>query len=77
MTAECPACASQPSGDVVAGCRACAIREIARGPAFFQSMRAGKLTDGYKAACRELGDVATVHAEVREAAKQYATGAKG
>lgn len=73
----CPACAD-PSGLLVqTGCRACSIREIARGPLFFESLRANKLSDGYKAALRTLGDVAEVHAEVRAAAKQYATGARG
>ena len=73
----CKACADPRGNSTQAGCRACAIRELARGPLFFASMRAGKLTDEYKAACRALGDVADVHAEVRAAAKGWLTGAAG
>lgn len=70
----CQACADHDGWLLQAGCRACSIRDIARGPAFFESMRAGKLTDGYKAACRELGDVATVHAEVKAISKTFLVG---
>ena len=73
----CSGCADRLGNSPQTGCRACDVRELARGPGFFESMRAGKLSDRYKAALRALGDVAAGHAEVREAAKGFATGAKG
>lgn len=68
----CPACLSQPSGLSVAGCHACAVRELARGPLFFTSSRLGRITPDYRAACAALGDVAMVHAEVKACADKMA-----
>ena len=66
---SCQACADPQSGLLIDGCRNCALRDIARGPEFFNSMRHGRLTDGYKAAVRALGDVAAVHEEVKAVSK--------
>lgn len=76
--AACPACA-KPSGHVgYSGCRGCQLRELARGPWFWASMRAGRLTPQYLAACKTLGaDVQAVHAEVRAVAKALLIGSSG
>lgn len=72
----CEGCADPYGGIFIAGCRPCALRDLAGGPDFFASMRAGKLTPSYRAALAPLGeDVAAVHAEVRAMAKTLKTGA--
>lgn len=50
----CKACANPAGGLLIAGCRGCDLRDIAQGPEFFESMRHGRLTDGYKAAAKAL-----------------------
>lgn len=72
---NCKACESPLSGLIRAGCRDCTLRELARGPLFFQSMREQRLTESYRAALRMLGDVEAVHAEVKAVAKTLYTGA--
>ena len=60
----------------IARFRPCPLRDLAGGPDFFASMRAGKLTPSYPAALAPLGeDVAAVHAEVRAMAKTLKMGA--
>lgn len=71
---SCEGCGTTGHGIYVAGCRQCALRHLAGGPLFFESMRAGKLSKAYIEALRELGDPATVHLEVRAAAKKHRTG---
>lgn len=73
---DCPACAKQPgSGETRAGCRNCALRELAQGIPFFDSMRAGRLTREYVKLLRPLGDPKTVHeTEVRPLAKRWLRG---
>lgn len=72
---DCQGCAKPASGLYVSGCRGCALRNLAAGPMFWASMKAGKLTPEYVAALRELGEPAEVHLQVRDAAKHYDTGA--
>ncbi len=75
MTA-CPGCANPAGGIAVTSCRACRLREIARGPAFFASMRAGKLTPAYVEQLAGLGGtIEQAHAEVKAAAKTLSMGA--
>jgi hypothetical protein len=71
----CPGCAFPQSGLYIAGCRACTLRDIASGPAFFQSVRASRLSDAYKVQLRALGSVDDAHAEVKAMAKTLFTGA--
>lgn len=67
---ECPGCANPSGGVYVRGCRPCALRDLAAGPLFWQSMNLGKLTPEYRAALLCLGDdAAAVHIEVKAAAK--------
>ena len=78
----CPACASQPSGQVNSDCRACALRELAIGPLFLAVAGHSRLTDAYKAAIRRIlaqhgGEFKETHEDVKAAAKAYATGARG
>jgi len=71
----CDGCASPYGGIFIAGCRPCTLRDLATGPLFFASLRAGKLTPEYRAALAPLGeDVAAVHAEVRAMAKTLKMG---
>jgi hypothetical protein len=73
---NCSGCESQAGCVYVAGCRHCALRSIARGPEFFASLRACKLTPAYMARLQLLGSVVEdVHAEVKAAAKTLFTGA--
>lgn len=72
---NCPGCEDPNGGIYTAGCRACGLRDLARGPLFFASMRAGRLTPEYVAALRAFGDPEAVHAEVRAVAKQTLMGA--
>lgn len=72
----CEGCANPYGGIFIAGCRPCALRDLATGMLFFASLRAGKLTPEYRAALAPLGeDVAAVHAEVRAMAKTLKMGA--
>ena len=71
----CQACANPSGGLLIAGCRDCTLRDIARGPGFFASMRACKLTPAYMAQLQTLGEVEAVHAEVKEVAKTLFVGA--
>jgi len=73
-TPDCPGCANPSGGLVIQTCRACKLRDLARGPEFFESMRRQKLTPAYVEQLRALGDPAAVHVEVRAAAKQYDMG---
>ena len=72
---SCQACADPQSGLLIDGCRNCALRDIARGPEFFASMTGGKLTPAYAARLKALGDIETVHAEVKAVAKTVFVGA--
>lgn len=75
MTA-CPGCANPSGGLVIAGCRACLLRDIARGPHFQASMRAGKLTPAYREQLAAVDpDPAKANAEVKAAAKTVFMGA--
>lgn len=51
---DCLACAeaerNPASGRINAGCKSCAARDLARGPAFFEASLAGTLTPAYKSA---------------------------
>lgn len=72
----CPGCAAPDRGIVIAGCRACVLRDIALGPWFFKSMRSGRLIDEYVAQLRPLGeDIKASHEAVKDAAKAASTGA--
>jgi len=72
----CAGCAAPDRGIVIASCRACQVRDIALGPWFFASMRAGRLTPQYIAQLRTLGeDIEAAHSEVKSAAKAAHTGA--
>lgn len=52
------------------------MRDIARGPHFEASMRAGRLTPAYRAQLAAVGpDPVKANAEVKAAAKQIFTGA--
>ena len=51
------------------------MRDLAAGPLFWASMRAGKLTPEYQKALAALGQPADVHLEVKAAAKTVKTGA--
>ena len=80
MIDDCPACAEVRasagwSHAVRPDCRACALRDIARGPHFFASLRAGRITPEYAAQLRPLGDIEATHAEVKAVAKALHTGA--
>ena len=72
---DCEYCAEPSRGLFRAGCRQCALRDLAAGPLFWASMRAGKLTPAYRAALAALGEPADVHIEVKAAAKTVKTGA--
>lgn len=76
MTCQaCAAVAANPlSGAYVADCRACLVRRIARGPAHWESRRAGKLLPRYVAQLATLGDVAAAHAEVKAVALGFSRG---
>ncbi|MDP3139820.1 MAG: hypothetical protein Q8N17_26220 [Burkholderiaceae bacterium] len=76
LTPICEGCANPARGLFVAGCRDCALRDLAAGPLFFGSMREGKLTPAYREALRALGEPAAVHMEVRKFAKKHVTGAQ-
>lgn len=70
----CEGCANPNGGIAIVGCRQCALREIARGPAFFASARAGKITPAYAAQLQVLGAVEEVHQEVKAMAKTLTMG---
>lgn len=73
---NCYACAQPDSGHVNTGCRACLVRDLARGPLFFGCVRAGKMSRDYRAALRAIGgEEAATHAEVKAAAKRLSLGA--
>lgn len=75
---DCEGCTNLAGGIFIRGCRQCQLRDLAAGPLFWASMRAGKLTDDYKAALLAIGtDAAATHQEVKAAAKTYHTGAVG
>lgn len=74
---NCQACKDQPSHATNRSCRRCQIREIARGPHFFASMRAGKLTAEYLRQLGEVqgvGDYGKAHEEVKAMAKSTEVG---
>ena len=76
MGMTCAGCTNPYGGIFIAGCRPCTLRDIAMGPHFFASLRAGRLTQEYRAALAPLGeDIAATHAEVRAVAKTLKTGA--
>ena len=62
---DCEGCARKGGGLFIAGCRGCALRSLAAGPLFFDSMRAGHLTPAYREALRQLSAPAAVHLEVK------------
>jgi hypothetical protein len=72
---SCTGCANPEGGIYITGCRACTLRDIARGPEFFASLRACKLTPAYKVQLLALGSVDDAHAEVKAMAKTLFTGA--
>lgn len=73
MSPKCAGCASPSEGLFIAGCRACSIRCLARGPLYFAAAQAGKLTREYRQALLVLGsDAAAVHAEVKAQAEVLA-----
>lgn len=74
MQLDCLGCAKPEGGTYIAGCRACRLRLIARGPWFAESMREGKLTPAYRAQLAGLGKAADVHAEVKAVAEQLRAG---
>ncbi len=75
---SCYACDQPLSGLIRAGCRRCALRDIANGPHFFASLQTGSLTPAYRQQLRLLGDEAAVHQEVKAIAKREVyTGARG
>lgn len=63
---DCEGCARTGGGLYIKGCRGCTLRSLASGPLFFESMRAGRLSQAYRDALRELGEPATVHLEVKK-----------
>lgn len=72
---DCPACQDEATGIRIIGCRGCQIRDIAAGPAFFDSMRHGKLTRSYIGQLMALGvPIEQAHAEVKAAAKRLNRG---
>lgn len=72
----CQGCARPEGGTYTLGCRQCTLRDIARGPEFFASLRACKLTPAYLARLQTLGAVVEdVHGEVKAMAKTLFTGA--
>ena len=72
---DCQGCANPEGGLYALGCRSCTLREIVRGPEFFASLRACKLTPAYMARLQLLGSVEDVHEEVKAMAKTLFTGA--
>ncbi len=70
MSVNCEACSDLRSGIVIAGCRRCALRSIARSPEYFASLKACKLTPAYMARLQTLGVVEQVHEEVKAVAKE-------
>ena len=70
----CTACANPNGGLLIAGCRGCDLRDIARGPEFYASMSAGKLTPAYAARLQALGEIEAVHAKVKAVAKTLFVG---
>lgn len=67
---ECPGCANPSGGLVIVGCMECLKRDIARGPHFQASMRAGKITPAYREQLAAVGpDPVKANAEVKAAAK--------
>lgn len=60
---NCLACESQPSGQSMAGCRACSLREILRSPEHARSRASGRLLPEYMALLEKLGDPVRVHVE--------------
>lgn len=73
---QCPGCANPSGGLVIVGCRACLLRDIARGTHFQASMRAGKLTPAYREQLAAVDpDPVKANAEVKAAAKTVLMGA--
>jgi len=71
----CKGCASPGRGIVIATCRQCQLRDIALGPWFHKSMRAGRLMAEYIAQLRPLGDdIKAAHEQVKAAAVAAQTG---
>lgn len=66
---DCQACANPEGGLYLTDCRACMLRLIARGPAFWESERAAKLTPAYRRQLAGLGVPAAVHQEVKKTAE--------
>lgn len=67
---RCDGCANPSGGMVIRGCRCCLLRDIARGPHFQASMRAGKLTPAYREQLAAVDtDPVKANAEVKAAAK--------
>ena len=66
----CDACQNWRGGIYRTTCRQCVLRDIARGPAYFESQQTGKLTRAYRAQLAPLGDIKAVHAEVQQWARR-------
>lgn len=60
----CPGCDKPEGGLYIVGCRRCALRRIARGLPFADSIREGSPTDAYKRQLAALGKPTAVHREV-------------
>lgn len=72
----CPGCANPSGGLLIVGCRACMLRDIAKGQPFQQSMRRGKLTPAYREQLAAVDtDPVKANAEVKAAAKTVLIGA--
>ena len=73
---DCPGCANPSGGLVIAGCRACLLRDIAKGPHFAASMRHNRLTRKYRMELAAVDpDPVKANAEVKAAAKTVFMGA--
>ena len=72
----CEGCANPSGGIYITGCVECRKRDIARGPAFQASMRAGKLTPEYRAQLAAVDpDPVKANEAVKAAAKSIFVGA--
>ena len=73
---SCAGCSVPYGGIYIAGCRPCTLRDLAQGPHFFASLRAGRLTRENRDALAPLGeDIAATNAAARAMAKTLKTGA--
>lgn len=72
----CPGCANPSGGLLIVGCRACRLRDIAKGPHYDASRRQKRMTRAYRAELARLGpDPVAANEEVKAAAKTVLMGA--